>query len=55
MEQASSTTLRGGSGEERSVVLDECTDAVHDYLLFEWCEPERDRTWRRIARWIDEM
>ncbi|PWN52584.1 alpha/beta-hydrolase [Violaceomyces palustris] len=40
-------------GEEREVVLDEVKDAIHDYLLFGWFEPERSDTWRRIARWID--
>lgn len=41
--------------EEREVVLDEVQDAVHDYLLFKWFEPERTNTWRRIAKWIDEV
>lgn len=41
-------------GEDRSVVLDECIDGIHDYTLFDWFEPERSQTWSRIARWIDE-
>ncbi|CBQ70327.1 conserved hypothetical protein [Sporisorium reilianum SRZ2] len=41
--------------EDRQVVLDEVKDAVHDYLLFKWFEPERTCTWRRIAQWIDEV
>lgn len=40
--------------EERQVILDEVKDAIHDYLLFKWFEPERSSTWRRIAQWIDE-
>ena len=40
--------------EDREVIFDEVKDAVHDYLLFKWFEPERSGTWRRIARWIDE-
>lgn len=41
--------------EDREVVLDEVKDAVHDYLLFKWFEPERSSTWRRIAEWIDDV
>ncbi|UZJ55963.1 hypothetical protein CBS101457_005283 [Exobasidium rhododendri] len=41
-------------GEDRTVVLDECKDAIHDYTLFNWYEPERGNTWKRIAQWIDE-
>ncbi|KAN0065628.1 hypothetical protein ACQY0O_000757 [Thecaphora frezii] len=55
------TGLYGGDGaqphhelEDRVVVLDEVKDAIHDYLLFSWFEPERSSTWRRIARWIDD-
>ncbi|PWZ00967.1 alpha/beta-hydrolase [Testicularia cyperi] len=40
--------------EDRVVVFDEVKDAIHDYLLFKWFEPERSQTWRRIAKWIDE-
>ncbi|SPO22788.1 uncharacterized protein UTRI_01466 [Ustilago trichophora] len=40
--------------ENREVILDEVKDAIHDYLLFKWFEPERSSTWRRIAQWIDE-
>lgn len=39
---------------DRIVWLDEVKDAIHDYLLFKWFEPERSSTWRRIAQWIDE-
>ena len=39
--------------EDREVVLDEVRDAIHDYLLFNWFEPERSQTWRRIAAWMD--
>ncbi|GAC99044.1 potential esterase/lipase [Pseudozyma hubeiensis SY62] len=41
--------------EDRQVILDEVKDAVHDYLLFKWFEPERSSTWRRIAEWIDDV
>ncbi|SNX82300.1 uncharacterized protein MEPE_01006 [Melanopsichium pennsylvanicum] len=41
--------------QDRIVVFDEVKDAVHDYLLFKWFEPERSCTWRRIAKWIDEV
>ncbi|MCO5565867.1 hypothetical protein L7F22_019542 [Adiantum nelumboides] len=41
-------------GEDRSVVLDESIDAIHDFTLFDWFEPERGQTWGRIAKWIDE-
>lgn len=40
--------------EDRQVIFDEVKDAVHDYLLFKWFEPERSGTWRRIAKWIDD-
>lgn len=40
--------------EDRKVILDECKDAIHDYTLFDWYEPERGRTWARIAQWIDK-
>ncbi|PWN43880.1 alpha/beta-hydrolase [Ceraceosorus guamensis] len=41
-------------GEERTVWLDECRDAVHDYLLFSWWGKDREDTWDRIARWIED-
>lgn len=44
----------GLGGEDRSVILDESIDAIHDFTLFDWFEPERSQTWKRIARWIDE-
>ncbi|PWN38316.1 alpha/beta-hydrolase [Meira miltonrushii] len=48
------TPISDDSREDRSVVLDECIDGIHDYTLFDWFEPERSQTWGRIARWIDE-
>lgn len=39
--------------EDRQVVFHEAIGAVHEYLLFDWFEPERSRTWDEIAHWID--
>jgi len=30
----------------------EAKDAVHDYLVFTWHEPEREETFREIAKWV---
>ena len=30
-------------------------DAVHDFLIFKWHEPERTETLRRVCQWIDAM
>ncbi|OBZ76418.1 Esterase [Grifola frondosa] len=35
------------------VVTDFPPDAVHDFLVFTWHEPERSEALRRISRWID--
>lgn len=40
--------------EDRSVILHELEGAPHEYILFDWFEPERSRTWDDIAQWIDE-
>ncbi|KAH9849838.1 alpha/beta-hydrolase [Lenzites betulinus] len=36
-----------------NVVRDIPPDAVHDFVVFSWHEPEHTHTLRRIARWID--
>ncbi|KDN44922.1 alpha/beta-hydrolase [Tilletiaria anomala UBC 951] len=41
--------------EVREVVLHEVEGAIHDYLLFPWFEPQRSRTWRYIAHWIEDL
>lgn len=53
-QQPAEESYFGLGGEDRQVILDECKDAIHDYTLFDWYEPERGRTWARIAQWIDE-
>ena len=30
-------------------------DMVHDFVMFEWCEPERGKTLKAIAAWIDNL
>ncbi|OJT03316.1 Esterase [Trametes pubescens] len=37
------------------VVSDISPDAIHDFVVFTWHEPEHTDTLRRIAKWIDEM
>lgn len=37
------------------VVSDISPDAVHDFVVFTWHEPEYTDTLRRIAKWIEEM
>ncbi|KIL71070.1 hypothetical protein M378DRAFT_509327 [Amanita muscaria Koide BX008] len=41
-----------GEGEGKVKYLEE-PDAVHDYLIFWWHEPEKTRTLKEIGRWID--
>ncbi|KAI0664480.1 alpha/beta-hydrolase [Cubamyces menziesii] len=36
-------------------VLDIPPDAVHDFVVFTWHEPERTETLQRISEWIDSM
>lgn len=40
--------------EDRQVMLHEAIGAPHEYLIFDYFEPERSRTWDEIAQWIDE-
>ena len=35
------------------VHFDLSPDAVHDFLIFKWHEPERTETFKRVCRWID--
>ncbi|KAF8638069.1 hypothetical protein AX16_010701 [Volvariella volvacea WC 439] len=42
----------GTSTDEGKVRYYEAPDAVHDYLVFRWHEPERGDTLCEIARWI---
>ncbi|KAM6497910.1 Alpha/Beta hydrolase fold [Amanita muscaria] len=42
--------LREGEGKVRYV---EEPDAVHDYPVFGWHEPEKSRTLREVAEWVD--
>jgi len=46
----------GEKGKERegSVKYYEAPDAVHDYLVFRWHEPERSETLKAIARWVED-
>ncbi|KAI0676023.1 alpha/beta-hydrolase [Trametes maxima] len=37
------------------VVVDIPPDAVHDFVVFTWHEPERTEVIRRVSRWIDAM
>jgi acetyl esterase/lipase len=37
---------------EDKVTYHEAKDAVHDYLVFEWHEPERTDTLKAIAKWV---
>lgn len=38
--------------EDGKVLLYEAKDAIHDYLIFPWHEPERSETLKEVARWI---
>ncbi|KAI0753228.1 alpha/beta-hydrolase [Daedaleopsis nitida] len=38
-----------------SVVEDIPPDAVHDFLVFTWHDPERTEVLKRVSRWIDMM
>lgn len=33
----------------------EAEDGIHDYIVFEWHEPERTDTLRQIAKWVDAV
>ncbi|KAG5648519.1 hypothetical protein DXG03_003130 [Asterophora parasitica] len=37
---------------DNKVTYYEAKDGVHDYLVFEWHEPERSNTLRAIAKWV---
>lgn len=37
------------------VLLHVEADAVHDFLCFFWCEPERSRTAAKIGEWVDNL
>ncbi|KAF9012407.1 Alpha/Beta hydrolase protein [Cyathus striatus] len=43
---------RAGKGK---VTYFEASDAIHDYLVFPWHEPERSNTLHEINRWISAM
>jgi acetyl esterase/lipase len=36
------------------VTLDVVDDAVHDFIIFPWAEPERSEALVRIGRWLDQ-
>ncbi|KAF8487963.1 alpha/beta-hydrolase [Gautieria morchelliformis] len=36
------------------VTLDVVEDAVHDFIIFSWTEPERSEALVRISRWLDQ-
>ncbi|KAF8633318.1 hypothetical protein AX17_004491 [Amanita inopinata Kibby_2008] len=42
----------GVEQDEGKVRYYEASDAIHDYLAFEWHEPERSDTLKEIARWV---
>lgn len=37
------------------VIADISPDAVHDFVVFTWHEPERTDTLKRVSMWIDMM
>ncbi len=37
------------------VHVDISPEAVHDFLIFKWHEPERTETLRRVCQWIDQF
>ncbi|PFH50285.1 hypothetical protein AMATHDRAFT_145470 [Amanita thiersii Skay4041] len=43
----------GATDEEGKVKFYVAPDAVHDYLIFEWHEPERTATYKEINEWIN--
>jgi acetyl esterase/lipase len=40
-----------GCGEGQ-ITYYEASDAVHDYLMFSWHEPERTNTFHAISKWL---
>jgi acetyl esterase/lipase len=42
----------GEGGREGQVMYHEAPDAVHDYLVFPWHEPERTNTLQAISKWV---
>jgi acetyl esterase/lipase len=42
----------GVEGDEGKVQYFEEPDALHDYAIFKWHEPERSNTLKEVARWI---
>jgi len=37
------------------VTYDEVDDAVHDFLMFPWLQPEVNDTFRRISQWVANL
>ncbi|KII95552.1 hypothetical protein PLICRDRAFT_86909 [Plicaturopsis crispa FD-325 SS-3] len=46
--------MRADMGEG-AVAYEEEPDAVHDYLVFKWQEPDRTNTLRAIGKWVDSL
>jgi acetyl esterase/lipase len=46
--------MRKDLGDE-NVKYYEATDGIHDYLVFNWHEPERTDTLKEIAKWIQTI
>lgn len=42
----------GGDGETGKVTFHAATDAVHDFLIFPWFEPQRTNALRAISEWF---
>lgn len=40
---------------EGTLVYDEVTDAIHDFVVFPFWEPERTNTFKRISAWIEQL
>ena len=36
-------------------VMNECPGGVHDYVMFDWYEPERSESMRKIAAWLEDV
>ena len=41
-----------GTAGEGKVRFYDAPDAVHDYLIFHWHEPERTQTLKAISEWL---
>lgn len=44
-----------GRGLEGMVRFCEAEDAPHDFVIFQWMNPQREETLKEIARWVDAM